>query len=528
MRSLNSSAKPLALHFDGSCYADLSIIRLSSPLPPSLAQGDAMAKIPPGVGPRFPQVVVLFGATGDLARRKLLPGLFHLTTAGFIPGCQVIGVSLDNLDAAGFRALARKALDEFSARKFTEDEWQAFENCLDYVPMASAATHLKDAVERAERTFQGESRRLHYLSVPPNAALAVVRLLGQLGLKERSRIIMEKPFGVDLASAVELNSKLHEVFDEEQIFRIDHFLGKEPAQNILAFRFANGLFEPIWNRNFIDHVQIDVPEVIGLEMRAAFYESTGAFRDMVVTHLFQILAFVAMEPPTSLEPVPISEEKNKVFRSMEPIRPSDVVRGQYVGYRAEPGVNPESETETFIALKCTIDNWRWAGVPFLLRTGKKLAEGQRIISIAFREPPKSMFPANSGVGAQGPDHLTFDLADASKMSLSFYGKRPGPGMRLDKLSLQFAMRDTGLVGDVLEAYERLILDAMRGDRTLFNTAEGIERLWEISTPLLEAPPPVRLYAPASWGPNAIHQLVAPRAWRLPFERVWRDPNREGA
>ena len=312
-------------------------------------------------------------------------------------------------------------------------------------------------------------------------------MLREAGLVERSRIIMEKPFGTDLASSVSLNTKLHEVFEEEQIFRIDHFLGKEPAQNILAFRFANGLFEPIWNRNFIDHVQIDVPETLGLGKRAGFYEQTGAFRDMVVTHLFQILAFMAMEPPTSLEPSPISEEKNKVFRSMLPIQPTDVVRGQYTGYRSEEGVSPESETETFIALKCSIDNWRWAGVPFYLRTGKRLAEGQRIISIAFREPPKSMFPAGSGVGSQGPDHLTFDLADASKMSLSFYGKRPGPGMRLDKLSLQFAMHDTGLIGDVLEAYERLILDAMRGDRTLFTTAEGIERLWQVSTALARIP-----------------------------------------
>jgi glucose-6-phosphate 1-dehydrogenase len=246
---------------------------------------------------------------------------------------------------------------------------------------------------------------------------------------------------------------------------------------------------------------------------------------MVVTHLFQILAFVAMEPPTSLEPIPISEEKNKVFRSMQPIEPTNVVRGQYNGYRSEEGVDPQSQTETFIALKCEIDNWRWAGVPFYLRTGKRMAEGQRIISIAFREPPKSMFPAGSGVGEQGPDHLTFDLADQSKMSLSFYGKRPGPGMRLDKLSLQFAMRDTGLIGDVLEAYERLILDAMRGDRTLFTTAEGIERLWAVSTPLLESPPPIRPYPPGSWGPNAIHQLIAPRAWRLPFERTWRDPDK---
>ena len=487
-----------------------------------------MSKIPPGVGPRFPQVVVLFGATGDLAHRKLLPGLFYLSHAGFIPNCRIVGVSLDDMGADGFRAAARRALDEFSVRKVVDSDWEAWARTLDYVPIAAGPEALKAAVKRAEDSIEGETRRLHYLSVPPSAALSAVRMIAEADLRSRSRIIMEKPFGTDLGSAVSLNAKLHEVFAEEQIFRIDHFLGKEPAQNILAFRFANGLFEPIWNRNFIDHIQIDVPETLGLGTRAGFYEATGAFRDMVVTHLFQILAFVAMEPPTALEPGPISEEKNKVFRCMELIQPSDVVRGQYTGYRQEPGVSPESETETFIALKCSIDNWRWAGVPFFLRTGKRLAEGQRIISIAFREPPKSMFPANSGVGAQGPDHLTFDLADASKMSLSFYGKRPGPGMRLDKLSLQFAMHDTGFIGDVLEAYERLILDAMRGDHTLFNTAEGIERLWEVSTPLLEAPPPVRLYAPGSWGPNAIHQLVAPRAWRLPFERVWRDPNKLGS
>ena len=487
-----------------------------------------MAKIPPGVGPRFPQVVVLFGATGDLARRKLLPGLFHLTRAGFIPGCRIIGISLDTIDVDGFRQAARSALDEFSTRKVTEADWDTFARCLDYVPLAAGAVALKTAVDRAEQSFKGDSRRLHYLSVPPNAALLAVRMLGQAGLVERSHIVMEKPFGTDLASAVSLNANLHEVFAEEQIFRIDHFLGKEPAQNILAFRFANGLFEPIWNRNFIDHVQIDVPETLGLGKRAGFYEQTGAYRDMVVTHLFQILAFMAMEPPTALEPAPISEEKNKVFRSMLPIQPHDVVRGQYAGYRSEEGVDPESETETFIALKCFIDNWRWAGVPFFLRTGKRMAEGQRIISIAFREPPKSMFPVGSGVGAQGPDHLTFDLADASKMSLSFYGKRPGPGMRLDKLSLQFAMHDTGLLGEVLEAYERLILDAMRGDRTLFTTAEGIERLWQVSTGLLEAPPPVRLYPLDSWGPKSIHQLIAPHAWRLPFERSWRAPNRVGS
>ncbi len=475
-----------------------------------------------GVGPRNPQVVVLFGATGDLARRKLLPGLLHLSQSGFIPGCRIVATSLDPFDDDGFREFAHKACEEFSSRTIAADKWSEYAKTLTYVPQDAGPEALARAVASAEAELGGDSRRLHYLSVPPKAALAVVTMLDKADLVANSRIIMEKPFGTDLESAKALNSALHETFTEAQIFRIDHFLGKEPAQNILAFRFANGLFEPIWNRNFIDHIQIDVPETLSLGTRAGFYEATGAYKDMVVTHLFQILAFVAMEPPTALEPRSISEEKNKVFRSMLPIAPEHVVRGQYAGYRGEPGVAPESETETFIALKCEIDNWRWAGVPFYLRTGKRLAEGQRIISIAFREPPKSMFPAGSGIGAHGPDHLTFDLADAAKVSLSFYGKRPGPGMRLDKLSLQFAMQETARVGEVLEAYERLILDAMCGDHTLFTTAEGIERLWEVSAPLLEDPPPVRPYPAMSWGPNAIHQLIAPHSWRLPFERSWRE------
>ena len=257
-----------------------------------------MAKIPPGVGPRFPQVVVLVGATGDLSRRKLIPGLLHLASAGFIPALRIVGMSLDALDAEGFRKLARAACDE-SARKLSDADWNTFAACLDYVPLQAGPAALADAVTRAERSIGEEIRRLHYLSVPPGAALSAVRMLGEAGLVENSRIVMEKPFGTDLASAQQLNAKLHEVFDEEQIFRIDHFLGKEPAQNILAFRFANGLFEPIWNRNFIDHVQIDVPETLALGKRTAFYEATGAYRDMVVTHLFQILGFVAMEAPTA-------------------------------------------------------------------------------------------------------------------------------------------------------------------------------------------------------------------------------------
>src|SRR5690348_4216057 len=469
-----------------------------------------------------PHVVVLFGATGDLAKRKLLPGLAYLDQSELAPNIQIVATSLEDISTEDFLKVAKEAIDDFGTHKLTKDQWTRFAETVTYVPQGDGPEALATAVAAAEEKLGPTVRRLHYLSVPPKAARAVITMLKDANLVDRSRVVMEKPFGTDLASAVELNRFVHETFDESQIFRIDHFLGKEAAQNILAFRFANGLFEPIWNRNFIDHIQIDIPETLGLDERANFYESTGAYKDMVVTHLLQVMAFVVMEPPTALEPRAISEEKNKVFRSMLPIQTTDVVRGQYAGYRNEQGVARDSDTETFIALKVGIDNWRWAGVPVYLRTGKRMAEGMRIISIAFKEAPRTMFPPGSGVGQAGPDHLTFDLADNSRVSLSFYGKRPGPGMRLEKLSMQFATGDTERAGDVMEAYERLILDAMRGDHTLFTTADGIESLWERSAPLLEDPPPVKPYPPGTWGPNAIHQLIAPHAWRLPFERAWRE------
>ncbi|MCW2550625.1 MAG: glucose-6-phosphate 1-dehydrogenase [Mycobacterium sp.] len=479
---------------------------------PSRREEDALA----------PHVIVLFGATGDLAKRKLLPGMAYLVQSSLAPKIRVVGTSLEDFTDDEFRKLTKEAVDAFGTHKLTDEQWAHFASRISYVPQGAGPEALAAAVAAAESELGPQARRLHYLSVPPKAARAVITMLKDANLVDRSRVVMEKPFGTDLGSAIELNDFVHETFRERQIFRIDHFLGKEAAQNILAFRFANGLFEPIWNRNFIDHIQIDIPETLGLDQRANFYESTGAYKDMVVTHLLQVMAFVVMEPPTALEPRAISEEKNKVFRSMLPVHCNEVVRGQYAGYRAEKGVARDSDTETFIALKVGIDNWRWAGVPIYLRTGKKMAEGMRIISIAFKEAPRTMFPAGSGVGSQGPDHLTFDLADASKVSLSFYGKRPGPGMKLDKMSMQFSTQETESLGDVLEAYERLILDAMRGDHTLFTTAEGIESLWERSTQLLEDPPPVKSYQPGTWGPNAIHQLIAPNAWRLPFERAWRE------
>jgi glucose-6-phosphate 1-dehydrogenase len=476
--------------------------------------------------PLDPHVIVLFGATGDLARRKLLPGLLHLSVTELMSDYRIVGTSLEDLDDEAFRNLARRACEEFSRHPIDPEEVDRFLGCVSYVGVGAGPSGLTEAVRRAEDSLPGNPRRLFHLSVPPTATAYVVQMLREAGLSERARVIVEKPFGMDLASARKLNAAIHEVFSEEQVFRIDHFLGKEAAQNILALRFANGLFEPIWNRNHIDHVQIDVPETLGLEGRTDFYERTGAFRDMVVTHLFQVLAFVAMEPPTALAPEPITDEKRKVFRSICPLDPSKVVRGQYEGYRDEPGVAPDSQTETFVALECEIENWRWSGVPFYLRTGKRMAEAWRIISIAFREPPQSMFPAGSGVGEYGPDHLTFDLDESSRLSLSFYGKRPGPMMALEKLSMQFSLVEMDREGDTLEAYERLIRDAMNGDHTLFVTAEGVERLWEISEPLLANPPELLTYPQGSWGPNAIHDLIAPHTWRLPFERRWREAKAE--
>src|SRR5436190_13088287 len=478
--------------------------------------------------PLDPHVIVLFGATGDLAKRKLLPGLLHLAQAGLMPEFRIVGTSLEELGDDGFRELAKQACQQFGRHPFSVEDLESFVARLTYVEQSSGAAGLAAAVHDAERELGGRPRRLYHLSVPPAAASDVVRLLGDAGLAERARVIMEKPFGTDLASARQLNAHVHEVFDESQIFRIDHFLGKEAAQNILALRFANGLFEPIWNRNHIDHVQIDVPETLDVGTRGGFYDKTGAYRDMVVTHLFQIMAFIAMEPPTALAPVAITEEKVKVFRSLRPIDVDQVVRGQYEGYGAVDGVAPDSRTETFIALECLIDNWRWSGVPSYLRTGKAMAESARIISIAFREPHQSMFLARSGVGEFGPDHLTFDHDESSRLSLSFYGKQPGPVMTLEKLSMQFSLTEVHSEHDTLEAYERLIRDAMNGDHALFTTAEGVERLWRISAPLLDDPPDVQPYAQGTWGPGGIRDLIAPNRWRLPFERRWREVQPTGA
>jgi glucose-6-phosphate 1-dehydrogenase len=457
--------------------------------------------------------IVLYGASGDLARRKLLPGLFHLHRAGLMPErFRIIGTSRRGGTDDDFRGLAQDAIGDGA----NGEAWERFAPLLSFSAFrADDPWPLKEAVERGEEELGGESRRLHYLSIPPGAFGDLVATLGESGLSDRARVVLEKPFGVDLDTARGLNALVHEVFEEERVFRIDHFLGREAVQNLIALRFANGMFEPVWNRDHIDHVQIDVPETLAVQDRAGFYEDTGAYRDMVVTHLFHVLGFVAMEPPTTLEARSLVEETGKVFRSVSRISPDCVIRGQYGGYREEPGVDPASQTETFVALRASIENWRWTGVPFFLRTGKRLAEQRRLLTIAFREPPRRMFrQARAFVEDYGPDHISFDLGDPGGITTSFLAKVPGPTMRLGQAHMEFSYEGSfGTQG--LEPYERLMYDAMLGDRTLFTDAEGIEHLWEASAELLRDPPPLHRYTAGSYGPQKMHELIAPRRWWLP-------------
>jgi len=457
-------------------------------------------------------VIVIFGASGDLTRRKLLPGLFRLHRAGLMPdGWRIIGTSRRPSSDDDFRAKAQDAVGADG------DVFAAFADRLHFAAFdPEQPDELRAALERADEELGAPARRLHYLSIPPGAFGPFVGALGQAGLMERARVVVEKPFGTDLRTAKELNELVHGVLPEERVFRIDHFLGREAVQNLIALRFANGMFEPIWNHDHIDHVQIDVPETLAVDARAGFYEQTGAFRDMVVTHLFHVLGFVAMEPPTSLHADALTEEANKVFRSMSPIEPAHMVRGQYQGYRDEPGVDPESQTETLVALKVEIENWRWSGVPFFLRTGKRMAEQRRVMTIAFREPPRRMFEvADALVEDFGPDHFTFDLSDEGSIAASFLAKVPGPRMRLGQARMEFSYESSFGRGGLLEPYERLMYDAMLGDRTLFADSEGIERLWEASAAIIDEPPRLHRYQPGTWGPQAMHELIAPRRWRLP-------------
>ncbi len=462
-------------------------------------------------------IVVIFGANGDLARRKLLPGLYHLAAEGWLPKeFQVIGNARSEVSDEEFRASTRKAIEEFGRIDIDEERCAEFSSRLRFCSgefEPGSTDFLRDAVFEAEEEMGGKPRRLFYLSTPPSTFGPITRGLGDSGLAERARVVYEKPFGMDVESFEELDATVHSVLDEDQIYRIDHFLGKESVQNILALRFANGMFEAMWNRTHIDHVQIDVPETLSIGTRAGFYEKTGALRDMIVTHLFQVLSLVAMEPPSHLEQEPIIDEKNKVFESMRELRSSDVVLGQYEGYRDVEGVAPDSATDTFVAVRAFIDNWRWDGVPFFLRTGKRMAQSRQTITLVFRQPPMTMF-RNVKRNGQLHNDLVFELSGEEGVRLEFLAKQPGPAIELGAAEMDFTYSKT-FGTERVEAYERLLHDALLGDRTLFTRADGIGRTWEVVADVLDHPPPVQPYEPGSWGPQAAMDLIAPRAWHLP-------------
>ncbi|MGH2554120.1 MAG: glucose-6-phosphate dehydrogenase [Actinomycetota bacterium] len=469
------------------------------------------------IKPADPHAVVIFGASGDLARRKLLPAFYHLFVEGLLPqGFAIVGYARSRMNNEEFHERARRSLDEFGRCQVADEEWEEFQSRLSYVSgefdSEMAMEDLREHLESIDRTFGTNGGRFYYCATPPAAYPLIVRRLAESKMHRDAKIVVEKPFGHDLDTARELNRALHEVFDESQIFRIDHYLGKETVQNILVFRFANGMFEPIWNRRYVDSVQITVAEEIGIEGRGAFYDRIGAIRDMVQTHLFQMLTFFAMEPPVSFEPERLRDEKVRVLRAMKPVDPGRVVRGQYLGYGDEPDVARDSTTETYAALQVEVDTWRWAGVPFNLRTGKHLKRKVTEISLSFRDVPYNVFKGTDATPL-GRDALSFRIQPDEGISMSLNIKKPGLGLDLDRATLDFDY-DSSFKTPLIEAYELLILEAMEGDHSLFTREDEVEQAWDVLTPVLENPPPVLDYRPGSWGPGEADDLILPRHWHI--------------
>ncbi len=468
--------------------------------------------------PPDPQAIVLFGASGDLAKKKVIPALYNLAVAGLLPERHcVIGFAMDAWDDEAFRQHARDSVQTYSRTPLDEDVWTRFAGSLSFISGTfddeAAIGRLKLALEHADRDLGAQDGRLFYLAVPPSTFPTIVKSLASIGANTaNSRIVVEKPFGHSLDSAKGLSAEIHTAFDEHQLFRIDHYLGKETVQNLVVFRFANSIWERVWNRDAVDHVQITVAESIGVEGRAGYYEHAGAIRDLLQNHMLQVMAFLAMEPPRSLEAEAFRDEKVKLLQAVRPIDPADVVRGQYDGYRKEDGVDPKSQTETFVAARLWIDNWRWDGVPFYLRHGKEMPERNTEIAVYFRQAPEVLF-RELEIDHIPSNHLTIRVQPDEGISLAFQAKIPGPGYALQTVRMDFDY-DRSFTHALAEAYERLLHDAMSGDHTLFTREDGVERAWEIVTPILERPSPLFFYKRGSWGPAQSDELIKPHGWHL--------------
>jgi len=490
-----------------------------------LAAGLGVPREPPDLS------LVIFGASGDLTRRKLVPALFSLFLKERIRRFRVVGFARREWTTETFRDLVRAALEAKEFSRVDPSLKDAFAGHAEFVrsdfddPAGYAA--LRDR-------FAEPPNRLFYLAAPPDAAARIVERLREAGLADQARgfarIVVEKPFGRDLASARALNARIAAAFAEEQVFRIDHYLGKETVQNIMLLRFGNGIFEPVWNNRYVDHVEITMAETLGMEGRGAYYESAGALRDMVQNHMLQLLALVAMEPPVDLRPDSVRGEKLKVLRSLVPIGAREVgtetTRGQYArgtadgievpGFREEPGVDPSSTVETYAALRVHLASWRWAGVPFLLRTGKRLSRRATEISLHFRRPPVRLFADGA---APPPDTLVLRIQPREGIMLAFNAKVPGPTTDLRTVAMDFSYG--AAFGDELpDAYERLLLDAMVGDATLFMRRDEIESAWEFVTGVLDGwrqagAPPLETYPAGTQGPAAADRLLGDgdRQWR---------------
>jgi glucose-6-phosphate 1-dehydrogenase len=485
--------------------------------------------------PVHPTTLVIFGGTGDLAQRKLLPAIYNLAHEGALPeGFNLIGVSRSEMSDDEYREGARESIKTYSRRPPDE---QVLEKLLERVRYVAGTFDEDSVFERLKEElaqFDEEAgiafNRIFYLSTAPNFFSLIVKKLGEHGLHRNPeadvRVVIEKPFGTRLTEAFELNRELLSVLRESQIFRIDHYLGKETVQNMLAFRFANGMFEPIWNRNFIDYVQITAAEDMGIGRRAGYYDSSGALRDLVQNHMLQLLSLLCMEPPVTFDADEVRDEKVKVLHAVEPPPADAVMRGRYtagmaegkeaVGYLDEEGVPEESRTETYVALRLEVDNWRWAGVPIYLRTGKRLARKVTEIAVTLKPVPHLAFEGHGSVGVQ-PNQIILAMQPNEGVSISLGAKIPGTRMRIRPVNMEF-LYGTSFLSQSPEAYERLILDAMRGDATLFTRNDEVEAQWRIIDPILESwekdDRPLPMYPAGTPGPEEAAAILAPgHHWR---------------